>query len=48
MMGYVSADISHSSDAVSGLAVRGSNSDTIIYLHSNKMAIALLEWITVK
>jgi len=48
MMGYSSADTAHSPDAVSGLAVRGSNSDTIIYFHSNKMAIVLFEWVTVK
>jgi len=47
-MGYISADTSHSPDAVSGLALRGSNSDTIIYFHNNKMAIALFKWINVK
>jgi hypothetical protein len=41
MMCYFSADPSHSQDAVIGLAVLGSNSDTIIYSYHNKMAIAL-------
>lgn len=48
MRGHISADTSHPPDAASCLAVRGSNSDTIIYFHSNEMATALFEWVTVK
>ena len=48
MMGYISADTSHSPNSVSGLAVQGLNSDTIICFYCNKMAIAMFEWITVK